>query len=176
MSSSKNNLQAINERIAQRIYVIRGVKVMIDFELAELYNIETKQMKRQVKRNIERFPLDFMFVLDKDELEILRCQIGTFKQVVFRYPPMAFTEQGVAMLSSVLNSSTAIAVNIEIIRVFSRLKELAMANKEILLKLEDLEQKVGVQQEDINTIFQALKQLLHNPSPSRERIGFKHYD
>lgn len=89
---------------------------------------------------------------------------------------MAFTEQGVAMLSSVFNSSTAIAVNIEIIRVFSRLKELAMANKEILLKLEDLEQKVGVQQEDINTIFQALKQLLHNPSPSRERIGFKHYD
>lgn len=155
MNSSKNNLQAINERIAQRIYVIRGVKVMIDFE---------------------RFPPDFMFVLNKNELEILRCQFGTSSWGGIRYSPMAFTEQGVAMLSSVLNSSTAIAVNIEIIRVFSRLKELAMANKEILLKLEDLEQKVGVQQEDINTIFQALKQLLHNPSPPIERIGFKHYD
>ncbi len=176
MNSSKNNLQAINEKIAQRIYVIRGIKVMIDFELAELYNIETKQMKRQVKRNIERFPPDFMFVLDKDELEILRCQIGTFKQVVFRYPPMAFTEQGVAMLSSVLNSSTAIAVNIEIIRVFSRLKEIAMAHKEILLKLKDLENKVGHHQEDINSIFEALNQLLQQPNPPRERIGFKHFD
>lgn len=176
MNSSKNNLQAINERIAQRIYVIRGVKVMIDFELAELYNIETKQMKRQVKRNIERFPSDFMFVLNKNELEILRCQIGTSSWGGIRYSPMAFTEQGVAMLSSVLNSSTAIAVNIEIIRVFSRLKEMVVAHKEILLQLEDLENKVGQHQEDINTIFEALKQLLQSPNPPRERIGFKHYD
>ncbi|MEY2595123.1 MAG: hypothetical protein RI965_395 [Bacteroidota bacterium] len=169
-------LEVVNEKIIQRIYIIRGVKVMIDFELAELYKIETKQMKRQVKRNIERFPADFMFVLNKEELEILRCQIGTFKQVIFRYPPMAFTEQGVAMLSSVLNSSTAIAVNIEIIRVFSRMKELAIANKEVLLKLEELENKVNHHQDDIKVIFEALKQLIHKPNPPRERIGFRQYD
>jgi len=169
-------LEVVNEKIIQRIYIIRGVKVMIDFELAELYKIETKQMKRQVKRNIERFPADFMFVLNKEELEILRCQIGTFKQVIFRYPPMAFTEQGVAMLSSVLNSSTAIAVNIEIIRVFSRMKELAIANKEVLLKLEELENKVNHHQDDIEVIFEALKQLIHKPNPPRERIGFRQYD
>jgi hypothetical protein len=156
--------------------VIRGVKVMIDFELAELYRIETKQLKRQVKRNIDRFPEDFMFVLKKEELEILRCQIGTLRNIVFRYCPMVFTEQGVAMLSSVINSRIAIAVNIEIIRVFSRLKELALAHKEILLKLKDLEVIVGDHQEDIKTIFEALNQLLQHPNPPRERIGFKHYD
>jgi hypothetical protein len=173
---SHMKLEVVNEKIIQRIYIIRGVKVMIDFELAELYKIETKQMKRQVKRNIERFPADFMFVLNKEELEILRCQIGTSSWGGIRYSPMAFTEQVVAMLSSVLNSSTAIAVNIEIIRVFSRMKELAIANKEVLLKLEELENKVNHHQDDIKVIFEALKQLIHKPNPPRERIGFRQYD
>ena len=102
MAGVEMKLQLKKESILQRIYIIRDVKVMIDFELAELYHIENKQMKRQVKRNIERFPSDFMFVLNKEEVENLRCQFGTLNRVIFRYPPMAFTEQGVAMLSSVL--------------------------------------------------------------------------
>jgi hypothetical protein len=176
MIDTSVKIQLVSEKIVERIYIIRDVKVMIDFELAELYNIENKQLKRQVKRNIDRFPPDFMFVLNKEEVENLRCQFGTLNRVIFRYPPMAFTEQGVAMLSSVLNSSTAIAVNIEIIRVFSRMKELAIANKEVLLRLEELENKVSHHDDDIKVVFEALKQLIHKPNPPRERIGFKQYD
>jgi hypothetical protein len=102
MIDTSVKIQLVSEKIVERIYIIRDVKVMIDFELAELYNIENKQLKRQVKRNIDRFPPDFMFVLNKEEVENLRCQFGTLNRVIFRYPPMAFTEQGVAMLSSVL--------------------------------------------------------------------------
>ena len=176
MAGVEMKLQLKKESILQRIYIIRDVKVMIDFELAELYNIENKHLKRQVKRNLERFPADFMFVLNQEEHEILRRQIGTSSWGGVRYPPMAFTEQGVAMLSSVLNSSTAIAVNIEIIRVFSRMKELAVANKEVLLRLEELENKVSHHDDDIKVVFEALKQLIHRPNPPRERIGFKHFD
>ena len=102
MIDTSVKIQLVSEKIVERIYIIRDVKVMIDFELAELYNIENKQLKRQVKRNLERFPADFMFVLNKEEHEILRRQIGTSSWGGVRYPPMAFTEQGVAMLSSVL--------------------------------------------------------------------------
>src|SRR3984885_4808381 len=116
---------------------------MIDRDLAELYDVETKQLKRQVRRNVDRFPEDFMFELTKEEFENLRSQIGTSSWGGVRYMPMAFTEQGVAMLSSVLNSETAIRVNIRIIRVFTKLRELLLTHKDILLKLEKLERKVA---------------------------------
>ena len=130
------------QRILNKIYVIRGEKVMLDQDLAGMYGVETKQLKRQVNRNIERFPKDFMFELTMKEFENLRSQIGTSSWGGTRHMPMAFTEQGVAMLSSVLNSQTAISVNIQIIRVFTKMKELLLTNKDVLLKLEQLEKKM----------------------------------
>jgi hypothetical protein len=149
------------------------MKVMLDFELSELYETETKQLKRQVRRNIERFPKDFMFELTTKEFADLRSQFGTSSWGGTRYTPMAFTEQGVAMLSSVLNSSTAIKVNIQIIRVFTRMKEMVLTNKDILLKLEQLEKKVSGHDQNMQMIFEALKQLLNPPQEPRKRIGFK---
>lgn len=146
---------------------------MLDFELSELYETETKQLKRQVRRNIERFPKDFMFELTTKEFADLRSQFGTSSWGGTRYTPMAFTEQGVAMLSSVLNSSTAIKVNIQIIRVFTRMKEMVLTNKDILLKLEQLEKKVSGHDQNMQMIFEALKQLLNPPQEPRKRIGFK---
>lgn len=169
-------MELIIEQIKKRIYTIRGLRVMLDFELADLYKIETKQLKRQVKRNIIRFPSDFMFELNKEEMANLRYQIGTSSWGGTRYDTMAFTEQGVAMLSSVLNNKTAIATNIEIIRVFNRMKELLIAHKDILFKIEELDNRVIGNEEDIKLIFEALKQLIQSPPEPRERIGFKHYD
>ena len=123
------------QRILNRICLIRGQKVMLDKDLAEMYGVETKQLKRQVKRNMERFPKDFMFTLTSKEVANLRSQIGTSSWGGTRYIPMVFTEQGVAMLSSVLSSSTAIQVNINIIRVFTKLREYALTHKDILMKL-----------------------------------------
>jgi len=158
--------------------VVRGEKVMLDKDLAEMYGVETKQLKRQVKRNIDRFPKDFMFTLSKKELENLRSQIGTSSWGGTRYMPMAFTEQGVAMLSSVLNSNTAIEVNIRIIRVFTRLREYALTHKDILLQLGKLEKEVKGNSKDIENIFMVLKELIEKqskPSP-RNKIGFKSYE
>jgi len=150
---------------------------MLDEDLAELYEVETKQLKRQVRRNIDRFPEDdFMFELTKDELENLRCQIGTSSWGGLRYMPMAFTEQGVAMLSSVLNSARAIKVNIQIIRIFTRIREMLLTHKDILLKLEQLESKVNRNDQDIQLIFKCLKQLLNPPQEPRPRIGFRRKD
>jgi hypothetical protein len=163
----------VEEKIINKIYLIRGMKVMLDFELSELYETETKQLKRQVRRNIERFPKDFMFELTTKEFADLRSQFGTSSWGGTRYTPMAFTEQGVAMLSSVLNSSTAIKVNIQIIRVFTRMKEMVLTNKDILLKLEQLEKKVSGHDQNMQMIFEALKQLLNPPQEPRKRIGFK---
>jgi len=153
---------------------------MLDFDLAEMYAVETKQLKRQVRRNTERFPDDFMFLLTKTEFENLRSQIGTSTWGGIRYSPMAFTEQGVAMLSSVLNSQTAIEVNIQIIRVFSKMRELLLTNKDILLKLEQLEKKMIKQdtkmkknEADIQMIFEALKELLNPPQEQRPKIGYQ---
>ena len=163
----------VEEKIINKIYLIRGMKVMLDFELSELYETETKQLRRQVRRNIERFPKDFMFELTTKEFADLRSQFGTSSWGGTRYTPMAFTEQGVAMLSSVLNSSTAIKVNIQIIRVFTRMKEMVLTNKDILLKLEQLEKKVSGHDQNMQMIFEALKQLLNPPQEPRKRIGFK---
>src|SRR5258705_14009319 len=116
---------------------------MLDMDLSALYGVETRYLKRQVKRNIERFPEDFMFELVLQELENLRCQFGTSSWGGVRYAPMAFTEQGVAMLSSVLGSKQAISVNIQVIRVFSKMRQLLITSKDILLKLEQIERKAA---------------------------------
>jgi ORF6N domain len=178
---AKKELQVFiaEQKILNQIYAIRGEKVMLDQDLANMYGVETKQLKRQVKRNIDRFPKDFMFELSTKEFENLRSQIGASSWGGTRYMPMAFTEQGVAMLSSVLNSKTAIEVNIRIIRVFTKLREYAITNKDILLQLAKLEKEVKGNSKDIENIFMVLKELLekqNKPAPPKNRIGFKQYD
>ena len=161
--------------ITGRIHLIRGQKVMLDRDLAELYGVETKQLKRQVRRNISRFPEDFMFEITKEEAENSRSQFGTLKQGEnIKYLPMAFTEQGVAMLSSVLNSKQAILVNIHIIRVFSRMREVLLSHREILQKLEQLEERLSGHDEEIQAIFDHLTELVSPAAEQpRKSIGFK---
>ena len=164
-----------DENLINKIYFIRGMKVMIDRDLAELYGVETKQLKRQVKRNIERFPPDFMFELTKDEFENWRSQFGTSnsEKMGLRFKPYVFTEQGVAMLSSILNSKQAIAVNIQIIRVFTKMREIISSNKEILLKLDQLEKRVGANSNDINDLFDAIRNLANPEIEPRKVVGYK---
>ena len=145
--------------VMNKIYFIRNQKVMLDKDLSELYCVETRTLKQQVKRNIERFPIDFMFQLTKDEYNNLRSQIVISSWGGSRYMPLAFTEQGVAMLSSVLNSKQAILVNIQIIRVFTRIRELLATHKELLYKIEKLEQKDIEQEQKIVLIFKYIKKL-----------------
>lgn len=180
---AKKELQVLvtEQKILNRIYVVRGEKVMLDQDLAEMYGVETKQLKRQVKRNTERFPKDFMFELTAKEFENLRSQIGTSSWGGTRYMPMAFTEQGVAMLSSILNSKTAIEVNIRIIRVFTKMREYALTHKEILMQLGKLEKEVKGNSKDIENIFMVLRELIEKqstppPPPKRNTIGYKQYD
>ena len=170
------------EIVINKIYLIRGIKVMIDKDLAELYGVETRVLKQQVRRNITRFPEDFMFELTQSEFNLLidnmRSQNVTSRWKTTTYMPFAFTEQGVAMLSSILNSERAIMVNIQIIRVFTRMRELLSTNKEILLKLEKLEKKDIEQDEKIILIFEYLKQLEKTKQEvieqkGRPKIGFK---
>lgn len=164
-----------DETIINKIYLIREKKVMLDRDLAELYGVETRTLNQAVRRNGKRFPEDFMFQLTKEELRNWKSQIVISKKELMglRKPPLAFTEQGVAMLSSVLNSETAIEVNIQIIRIFTRMREMMLTHKDILLKLEQLEQKMTQHDEDIQAIFEALKQLLNPKQPPRRMIGFK---
>jgi len=166
---------ATEDLIIQKIYCIRGQKVMLDRDLAILYDVETKRLKEAVKRNIKRFPEDFMFEMTKDEFEIWRSQIATSKSdnKGLRYAPFCFTEQGLTMLSCVLNSERAILMNIQIIRVFTRMREMLLTHKEILLKLERLEKQVSNNNEDIQLIFETLKNLLTQKAETRIPIGFK---
>lgn len=178
---AKKELQTLvmEQKILNRIYVVRGQKIMLDEDLAAMYKVETKRLNEQVKRNINRFPKDFMFTLTQKEYENLKSQNATSTWGGRRKLPSAFTEQGVAMLSSVLNSDVAIEVNIRIIRVFTKLKEYALTHKEILLQLGKLEKEVKGNSKDIENIFIVLKELLEKqstPAPPRKRIGFKHYD
>ena len=173
-------LNKYNTKILERIHLIRGEKVMLDFDLAELYNVETKRLKEQVNRNIARFPEDFMFKLNESEFEGLRSQIATANLKVTRYLPLAFTEQGIAMLSSVLNSELAIAVNIQIIRLFTYMRQKLIENKNLMLKMEEIEKKflnhdvkLKSFELEIQLIFQALKKLLDPAKPERKKIGFK---
>ena len=166
-----------NEVIINKIYLIRGQKVMLDRDLAELYQVETRTMNQAVKRHISRFPDDFMFQMTNEELEnwISQIVISNSIKMGLRKPPLCFTEQGVAMLSSVLNSERAIQMNIQIIRIFTKMKEMALTHKDMLLKIEKLETETGKNSINIQTIFKALKQLLQEPKieEKRTKIGFK---
>jgi len=161
------------ERIISKIYLIRGFKVMLDRDLAELYGVATNQLKRAVRRHINRFPEDFMFQLTKEEYRSLRCQFGTLKRGAHsKYLPMAFSEQGVAMLSSILNSDRAIEVNIIIMRAFVQLRKIAVSHTELARKLEDLEQRLESHDEQIQTIFETIRQLIITPEKKIKKIGF----
>lgn len=162
--------------ITGRIHLIRGQKVILDRDLAVLYGVETKQLKRQVRRNIIRFPEDFMFELTKEEAEHSRSQFGTSSWGGARYLPMAFTEQGVAMLPSVLNSEQAILVNIHIIRVFTRMRELLLAHQEVLQELEELEGRLSTHDTEIQAIFDHLTALVTPAQRPGRPIGFKPSD
>jgi hypothetical protein len=157
------------EKITNKIYMIRGLKVMLDRDLAELYGVETKVLKQAVRRNIDRFPSDFMFELSKDEFSNLRSQIVTSSWGGARYKPMAFTEQGVAMLSSVLRSKRAIQVNIQIMRAFTQLRQMLATHKDLKRKLEAMEEKYD---EQFRIVFEAIKQLLEADDKPKKKIGF----
>ena len=162
-------------QIQKLIYGIRGYKVMLDSDLAALYEVETKSLNRAVKRNIERFPDNFMFQLTKEEWQTLRCQNGTFKNDIRKYMPYAFTEQGVAMLSSVLRSKKAIQVNIQIMNTFVRLRQWVIENKELAKRLTELEhyfmEHCKDNQTDMQEIYNTLNLLMDRTKPAQ--IGFK---
>jgi hypothetical protein len=171
----ENFLSIPEESIVRKIYLIRGQKILFDVDLATLYGVETKQLKRAVRRNIKRFPIDFMFEVTTEEFENLRCQIGTSRWGGIRYLPMAFTEQGVAMLSSILHSEIAIRINIVIMRAFVNLRRFLESNKELSRKIEELEKAVSGHDEKIQLIFTAIKELMEekvNPV-KRNPVGFK---
>lgn len=159
------------ERIEQSIRLIRGDKIMLDRDLASLYEVETKALVRAVKRNLDRFPEDFMFQLSQEEFDDLRCQFGTSSAWGGRrYAPYAFTEQGVAMLSSVLRSPRAVAVNVEIMRAFVRLRQMLASNAELARKLDALQKRYDDQ---FQIVFDAIRQLMSPPEAKpKRRIGF----
>jgi hypothetical protein len=159
-----------SERIENKIYLIRGEKAMLDSDLAELYGVTTKRLNEQVRRNLTRFPEDFMFRLTKEEAESLRSHFATSKKVGRggrRYEALCFTEQGIAMLSSVLNSERAVQVNLYIIRVFTRLRALLVSHKELRDKVEEYDKQIKV-------VFDAVRTLLTPPKePKKSQIGFR---
>ncbi len=164
------------KHLSKKIFFIRQHRVMLDSDLAELYAVETKVLNRAVRRNQNRFPEDFMFQVTETEVENLRCQIGTssFERTNSgyggrRYLPLVFTEQGVAMLSSVLRSENAVLVNIEIMRTFVKLREFLLTNQELARKLTALERKYDTQ---FKIVFDAIRELMVPPNPPRRRIGF----
>ncbi|PIP12562.1 MAG: DNA-binding protein [bacterium (Candidatus Stahlbacteria) CG08_land_8_20_14_0_20_40_26] len=158
------------ERIEKRIYLFRGKKVMLSTDLADLYGVEVRALVQAVKRNIERFPEDFMFQLDEQEYEILKSQIVISSWGgPRRARPYAFTEQGIAMLSSVLHSKRAIRVNIQIMRAFVKLREMILSHKELAKKLEALEKRYDAQ---FKVVFDAIRQLMAPPEKPHRKIGF----
>lgn len=165
------------ELIERSIYFIRGHKVMLDRDLANLYQVETSYLNRQVKRNIKRFPADFMFQVNDDEAEVLRCQFGISKpggRGGRRYLPYAFTQEGVAMLSSVLRSERAVLVNVAIMRAFVRLREILISNKDLASRLALLEKKYDAR---FRVVFDAIRRLMEPAShPARRYIGFRAND
>lgn len=175
-------IEVTDEKVMNIIYHIRGKKVMLDRDLSELYGVETRTLNQAVKRNEKRFPSDFMFQLTEEELEDWKSQtvISNKEKMGLRKLPHVFTEQGVAMLSSVLNSDTAIEVNIQIVRIFSRIREVLLTHTDILSKLEQMEnrileqdEKTQKQEDDIQIIFDALKSLLTSSEEQRKPLGYK---
>jgi hypothetical protein len=155
------------------IYTLRGHKVMLSHDLSRVYGVETKALNQAVKRNMQRFPEDFMFQLTQEEKASLKSQIVTSKgKGGIRYLPLAFTEQGVAMLSSVLNSDEAIAANIAIIRLFVKMREMSYATEKISQKLKKLEQKAILHDEEIESLFEAITLLMKPENRKKRKIGF----
>jgi ORF6N domain len=174
----KKELQSLiaEQKILNRIYVVRGEKIMLDKDLAELYGIETRVLKQAVKRNMGRFPKDFMFEMTKKEIDGMVSQnVIPSKSYFGGAAPFCFTEQGVTMLSCILNSKTAIEVNIRVVRVFVKMREYALTHKEILVQLGKLEKEVKGNSKDIENIFTVLKELIEKDAKPRPRnkIGFK---
>ncbi|CAM3706830.1 hypothetical protein FSS13T_12290 [Flavobacterium saliperosum S13] len=171
-----NEFTALTEEVVMnQIYLIRNQKVMLDRDLAKLYGVETKVLKQQVRRNIKRFPEDFMFEMTETESRNLRSQFVTSSWGGNRYVIMCFTEQGVAMLSSVLKSEQAIKVNIQIIRVFTKLRSFLLENTEVRLEIEQIKKKLDNHGKNIELVFQYLDELIEkseNKKP-REKIGYK---
>lgn len=168
---TETNLPVPAERIERSILVLRGEKVILDADIAALYEVETKVLVRAMKRNLNRFPPDFMFQLTEEELENLRCQIGTSSSWGGRrYLPYAFTEQGVAMLSSILRSERAVQVNIEIMRAFVRLRQVMSTRTDLVRRLDELEQKYDGQ---FKVVFEALRELMMPPKSRAKQIGFR---
>jgi hypothetical protein len=165
------------EHIEQSILLIRGHKVLLDSDLAHLYGVDTKTLNQAVKRNLPRFPDDFMFQLTTEEADALRSQIVTLKTgrgQHRKYLPYAFTEQGVAMLSSVLRSERAVQVNIEIMRAFVRIRKILATNAELARRLDEVERRVGTHDEQFVQVIRAIRQLMEPPArPPRRRIGFQ---
>ncbi|HWC53393.1 MAG TPA: ORF6N domain-containing protein [Chitinophagaceae bacterium] len=179
MAKTTKTLMIPDELVMNKIYLIRGQKVMLDRDLAELYGVTTGNLNLAVKRNKKRFPKDFIFQLTKEEFETLILQNAISKKQGrggTRKLPYAFTEQGVSMLSGVLNSEIAIQVHIQIIRVFAKMREMLLTHKDILLQLEKIEKKLTGHDEDIALIFQYLRQLLNPPQTPRPKIGFRRSD
>ena len=167
-----NNASVPAEPIEKSILMIRGQKVMLDADLAELYGVDNKVLLQAVRRNLVRFPVDFMFQLTKEEFDNLRSQFVTSSSAWGgrRYAPYAFTEQGVAMLSSVLLSPRAVQVNIEIMRAFVRLREMLTTHRDLARRLDEMEARYDQQ---FNVVFDAIRQLMAPPERSRRRIGFR---
>ncbi|MDR4499691.1 MAG: ORF6N domain-containing protein [Candidatus Scalindua sp.] len=160
--------------VESKILLMRDKKVMLDRDLALLYGVETKVLNQAVKRNKGRFPEDFMFQLTKDEYNSLRSQIVTLKRGQHRkYPPYVFTEQGVAMLSSVLNSEKAIQVNIQIMRTFTKLREMMISYKELQKKIESMEKRHDKHDQHFQVVFKAIQEMLNPPVKKKGKIGFK---
>ena len=162
-----------DEVVISKIYYLRDQKIMLDSDLAELYGVETRVLNQQVKRNIDRFPEDFMFQLKAEEWENLKSQNEISSWGGRRKPPYVFTEHGVLMLSSVLNSEKAIAVNIQVVRIFTKLREMLLTHKDILLEMEEIRKKVSGQDKRIDLVFTYLKQFIKEQESPRKRIGFK---
>jgi len=162
-----------SKRIEQTILLLRGHKIILDRDLAAMYGVSTRDPNKAVSRNLDRFPDDFMLQLTRSEFNDLKFQFGTSSWGGTRKLPRAFTEQGIAMLSSVLRSKRAIHVNIAIMRAFVKLREFAASHKTLATKLEQLERKVGGHDGQIRSLFDAIRQLMEPPTPKSRRIGFK---
>lgn len=178
MEKSTSLLTVPDEIIMHQIYFIRDHKVMLDRDLAVLYGVETKVLKQSVKRNLKRFPEDFMFAMTKDELAIWRSQFVTSKSdnIGLRHSPFCFTEQGVTMLACILNSDKAIQVNLQIIRIFTRIRKMLTDNTEIRLEIEKIKKKLDNQDKNLEIVFRYLDELIENKdlrSNERKAIGFK---
>ncbi|MBU1320057.1 MAG: ORF6N domain-containing protein [candidate division Zixibacteria bacterium] len=173
MTQSAQSVQIA--KIESMIYVVRGQRVMLDSDIAELYGVETKRLNEQVKRNLDRFPEDFMFQLAPQEVTALKSQIATSKQGRGgrRTRPYAFTEHGAIMLANVLNSDRAIETSVFVVRAFVRMREILASQKELVGKIEQIERKVGKHDDDIKALVAAIRQLIIPPGPKKKQIGFK---